>query len=79
MNERKGTKHAAKKQEYRRFPSRLEMRAIEFGADELMNSIEWHYRDRPDDLRQFRGRYRRFCASFLRGIERACRRQDLAA
>ena len=53
----------------RRFPSRRELRAVEFGADELAARIEWTLRNRSRALRCARLRYRKFCADTLRRLE----------
>ncbi len=53
-----------------RFPSRREIRAVELGADELIARAEWHFRARPQVLRNLRSAYRRFCSFILDKIER---------
>jgi hypothetical protein len=57
----------------RRFPSRREIRALNIGADELMNIASWVFRKDPSALKNLRREYRSFCSSLLRKIERgAC-------
>lgn len=56
----------------RRFPSSRGRGAIEFGADELIASLEWFLRNSPRSLRAVRNRYRKFCIAMLAQIERAC-------
>jgi len=53
----------------RRWPSRREERALELGPSELMNLLEWHFRNRPVALRNIRAEYRAFCAKLLAQIE----------
>lgn len=48
-------------------------RALELGADELHGRLEWLLRDRPRALRGARQRYKDFCNSTLRRIERTGR------
>lgn len=59
----------------RRFPSTLEIRALEIGADELHGRLEWRLRDQPKALRAARKRYRLFCASLLRQLSRGSRNE----
>ena len=54
-----------------RFPSRLELRAVELGADELINLAEWKFRHRPRALRNLRNDHRHYLARLLHKIERA--------
>lgn len=51
------------------FPSALQIRALELGADELMGRLEWILRDRPRALCNARMRYQCFCASLMSQIE----------
>jgi hypothetical protein len=55
--------------ETRRFPTDRQLRALELGADELHNRLEWSLRDRPRALRNARLRYRQFCISLVRTLE----------
>jgi len=59
----------------RRFPSRREVRAVELGADEVQNLLEWLLRDRSRALAQARLRYRQFCTETLARIERYQRKR----
>jgi hypothetical protein len=58
-----------------RFPSQLEEKAVERGADELVALAEFHFRDRPRALRNIRNAYKRFCAWLYRKLERSYRSQ----
>jgi hypothetical protein len=49
---------------------RIEQRAVELGADELVNLLEWEFRERPIALRNARERYRKFCAGLYRQLQR---------
>jgi hypothetical protein len=55
----------------RRFSTPRELRAVEFGADEIHARLEWHLRCRPQALRNVRARYRRFCVESLSRLERS--------
>lgn len=51
------------------FPSQLEARAAEFGADYLISVAAWVLKNRPTSLRKVRADYRRLCVGLLRRIE----------
>ena len=59
---------SAKRQHW---PTADEERALELGADELIERLEWLLRDRPTALRKVRDRYRNFCTELYRRLEKA--------
>jgi hypothetical protein len=55
----------------KRFPTKLEQRAVELGADNLIAMAEWLFRFQPRKLKILRDGHRAYCSSVLRKIERA--------
>lgn len=51
-------------------PAERKRVALERGADELMQLVEWHYRLRPRLLKRLRLVYTRLCVFLYRALER---------
>lgn len=56
------------------FQSPRQLRAIALGPIELMNLLEWRFRNRPTALLNVRREYREFCIKLYNRLRRADRR-----
>jgi hypothetical protein len=78
MDERKlSSSQTSSQVQPKRFPTLRQERAVSLGADELQQRIEWVLRSRPRALNNARRRYRAFCSSLLRALQKNYQRQAL--
>jgi len=58
-------------------PSSREFRAVELGADQLVDLLEWTLRGRSQALRSLRTQYRTYCLRLYARLQRAERQSGI--